>query len=99
MPEIESLKRVPCHCGGKAILRKRNDGYYDVFCSECTITTVCYKTAEAAVHNWNFTMAEKTAKVIDVGGEYVCGHCGMCMEGTWKYCPDCGAELEWELYG
>ncbi len=102
MPEIEELKRVPCNCGGKAILRKRIDGYYDVFCDDCTITTVLYKTPEAAVQAWNYTMGDRndrTAKVKaisnNLSGVGRC-ECGDFVSTVWTYCPNCGAKLIWD---
>ena len=95
MPEIEELKRLPCHCGGKAILRKRIDGNYDVFCKECMITTITYRTPEAAVQNWNFTMAERTAEVVEDYG-LSCKKCGMWLKRGFNYCPECGRKLIWD---
>lgn len=50
---------------------------------------------------------EPVAPVLQSGGNYVCGSCGMYTVGhqhpitgqnvkTWKYCPACGRKVRWE---
>lgn len=50
---------------------------------------------------------EPVAPVLQSGGNYVCGNCGMYTVGfmhpligesvkTWKYCPACGRKVRWE---
>lgn len=49
---------------------------------------------------------EPVAPVLQSGGNYVCGNCGMYTVGhqhpltgvdikTWKYCPACGRKVRW----
>lgn len=41
---------------------------------------------------------ERTAKVFGEDGDYwhVCADCDRSVDESWKYCPYCGARLEWE---
>ncbi len=50
---------------------------------------------------------EPVAPVLQSGGNYVCGNCGMYTVGymhpltgesvqTWKYCGKCGKKVKWE---
>lgn len=39
---------------------------------------------------------ERTAKVDVDDGDYYCGNCAQELGASYRYCPTCGATLEWE---
>ena len=40
--------------------------------------------------------AKRTAKVDVDGGDYYCGVCAQELPASYRYCPTCGARLEWK---
>ena len=86
-----------------------DDPTYLVECDECGISTNDYDTEAEAITAWNRVMGERTAKVIERDAsiiddrgykyqrsEYLCGNCKKKVIGGDKYCPHCGARLEWK---
>ena len=69
-------------------------------------STENYDTEEEAIEAWNRSMGEQAplAKVNEIATRSYCGECGerlddyddICGEPPIKYCPKCGAKLEWE---
>lgn len=39
---------------------------------------------------------ERTAKVDIDDGDYYCGNCAQELPASYRYCPTCGARLDWE---
>ena len=83
-----------------------------VMCTKCEIATNYYTNEAEAIQAWNRAMGKRTVKVelnplaedIVIGnttfkiGTHVIAECEC---GTWlrlgyKYCPNCGARLEWD---
>ncbi|MBQ6503196.1 MAG: Lar family restriction alleviation protein [Flexilinea sp.] len=69
MPEYPETKRVPCRCGGKALLgifestEITGGRVYIVICDDCKIRTDYYPEAEEAVKAWNRAMGAKDINV------------------------------------
>ena len=83
-------------------------------CEDCPYEDICYGYNEVELLG---TLArdvlallreqEPVAPVLQSGGNYVCGNCGMYTVGymhpligesvqTWKYCGSCGKKVRWE---
>ena len=102
----EELKPVRCGCGGKAVIYVTHwwGKCYVCECEECGTTTKPCDTEAEAVEAWNRAMGERTAKVNEIATRSYCGECGerlddyddICGEPPIKYCPMCGARLEWK---
>lgn len=80
-----------------------------VSCSKCHTSTVSFCGEQAksnAIEAWNKAMGERAplAKVNEIATRSYCGECGerlddyddICGEPPIKYCPMCGARLEWK---
>ena len=92
MPEYPETKRMPCRCGGKAVLliaeskQILGERVYSVFCEDCRIRTDYFPSAQEACEAWNKVMGDQTAVVINAHGNYdaeghpllVSGACGNC---------------------
>ena len=105
----KELKPVKCGCGGEAVIYVTHwwGECYVCECEECgTASRPCTTEAEA-ITVWNRAMGERTAKVkkfpvVCFDGAYIVlsGHCDcgavVFNDERNKYCPHCGAELEWE---
>ena len=101
-------KPVNCRCGGQSkvdtklvscapVERKR------VYCSKCYISTEWMKSEAEAVEVWNTAMDVKDINIptviiepftTDMNHVGYC-KCGYLVNAEWKYCPQCGARLEW----
>ena len=97
----EELKPVRCGCGAKAVLRTYGEPEtpYCIQCTSCGITTLGYATEAEAVEAWNRAMGERTAKAVKEDNICICDNCsGLILTpfASYKYCPECGAKLEWE---
>lgn len=106
----DELKPVKCGCGGEAVILYIGSPFspYIVKCKKCGVRTDEEDTEAEAVETWNRAMGiaeksstvERTAKVDELCGKWGKCECGADVfrpdtEG-WKYCPYCGARLEWE---
>ena len=107
-----SLKPVRCGCGGEAVLCESDkydsfDFTYMIYCKECGISSDVYDTEAEAIEAWNRAMSAKDINVHDKNTVIVepfttdMNHVGYCKCGylvnaEWKYCPHCGARLEWK---
>ena len=73
-----------------------------VMCGKCGIKTPYMNTEAEAITAWNRSMVGRlTAKVgyrkTKMGLSYRCCHCDNRIDNSCvKYCPYCGARLEWE---
>ena len=106
----DELKPVRCGCGGKAVaIGDADHNIYFVKCDKCWISTDLFHFKAEAIEAWNRAMGERTAKVIEhdasitddrgykyLRSEYLCENCKKKVIGGDKYCPNCGARLEWE---
>lgn len=96
---MDNIKPVHCGCGGEAKVIMLIPEVYAVECSKCYIRTGGPACTEAeAITAWNRAMSEQTAKVKML----LCGNChesnifDVVTRQHYKYCPSCGARLEWE---
>ena len=84
------------------------DGFdHTVYCSKCNIETQMYDTEAEAITAWNRAMGatdmnvgDKETVIIepfttDMNHVGYC-KCGYLVNAEWKYCPNCGAKLEWK---
>ena len=108
MPEYQETKRVPCRCGGKALLliaeskQILGNRVYSVICDNCRIRTDYFSTAEEACKCWNNVMAVQSTNVKNI--EHVrgypmegeCENCGIDVTDDGEYCPGCGRKLVWK---
>jgi hypothetical protein len=108
----ESLKPVCCGCGGEPVvghIEKTSylpkDRWY-IGCPKCDICTGLYDTEAEAIEAWNRRVAtdmnvgDKETVIIepfttDMNHVGYC-KCGYLVNAEWKYCPNCGAKLEWK---
>ena len=88
---------------------KEGVSYTDPICGKCPyreegVDCVPILAADALLL---LKAQETVAPVLQSGGNYVCGNCGMYTVGfmhpltgesvqTWKYCPACGRKVRWE---
>ena len=102
----EELKPVRCGCGGEAkTIQAFNKGWY-VYCPKCIMCGSFYSTEAEAITAWNRAMGatdmnvgDKETVIIepfttDMNHVGYC-KCGYLVNAEWKYCPNCGAKLEW----
>lgn len=93
----EKLKPCP-FCGGEAIrgiaCHVHEDYAFRVECRECKIVTPFYDTEAEAIEAWN-RRTERTAKVITEDNISICDNCSWVVFTGMKYCPSCGAKLDW----
>ena len=108
----EELKPVRCGCGGEAhyeAYENYNFGSYIahiMICDKCGMRTAEWPSEAEAIMAWNRAMSKQAplAKVNEIATRSYCGECGerlddyddICGEPPIKYCPMCGARLEWE---
>lgn len=98
----------PCpFCGGGPVLDYYTVGVWDesedrwnVTCDTCGITfEEGFNTRKEAVEAWNRRTVALRLSHVDGAGFGLIGHCHDCgtavMSNTWKFCPECGATLEW----
>ena len=102
---MSELKPCP-FCGGKARLNEYKDCeiWYEVWCDGCAVRTEQYENEDEAVKVWNHRV-ERTAKVVPMVKEILGGtetititSCELCKRDVtmWdRFCPNCGAKLEW----
>ena len=103
----DKLKPVHCGCGGEARIGKIYGDAWTVECTECGIQSGCYDTEAEAITAWNRAMGatdmnvgDKETVIIepfttDMNHVGYC-KCGYLVNAEWKYCPNCGAKLEWK---
>ena len=108
---IDELKLARCGCGGEAtvFLYETLSGHkeYLVICTKCGICIPSKSTETAAIQTWNRAMGVKDINVTnkdtviikpfttDMNHIGYC-KCGYLVNAEWKYCPHCGARLEWK---
>ena len=93
-------KPVKCGCGGEAqILHPSYTHCIVVMCGKCGIKTPYMNTEAEAITAWNLAIGERTAKVRHNGDYFFCAECreGVSLSnlGKDRYCPGCGAKLDW----
>ena len=100
-----ALKPVRCGCGGEPVvghIEKTSylpkDRWY-IGCPKCDICTGLYDTEDEVVEAWNRAMGAKDINIIepfttDMNHVGYC-KCGYLVNAEWKYCPNCGAKLDW----
>ena len=105
-------KLINCGCGGEAVtVPETRDGYISYYCTclQCNLNTDYYESPEKAATAWNKAMGVKDVNVFDKEIVIVepfttdMNHVGYCKCGylvnaEWKYCPLCGATLEWTAW-
>ena len=99
----DELKPCP-FCGSTRVsIMKLSDGKNKfAICMNCKATSNAAKKVEDVKYLWN-KRAERTAKVIELATRIYCDECGERIDdfdditpNKLKYCPNCGARLEWE---
>ena len=99
-------KPVNCGCGGKAIVNRNAPNWTVIYCEKCGIRLNNFDTEAEAITAWNIAMGAKDINISDKATVIIepfttdMNHVGYCMCGylvnaEWKYCPSCGAKLEW----
>jgi len=103
----ETLKPCP-FCGGEAFVHMLGNeiakGYY-IACDECGAKTIVFGYEAEAIEEWNRRVAtdmnvgDKETVIIepfttDMNHVGYC-KCGYLVNAEWKYCPNCGAKLDW----
>ena len=100
---------MKCGCGGEArvgIVYPDGICFYRVYCEKCRTQTDIQDTAAEAIEAWNKAMGAKNVNISDQETVIIepfttdMNHVGYCKCGylvnaEWKYCPSCGARLEW----
>lgn len=74
--------------------------FYYAECEHCGCSLGPAPSEEMLIENWNRrTAVALRLSHVDGAGFGLIGHCHDCgtavMSNTWKFCPECGATLEW----
>lgn len=81
--------------------------WHRVICRKCGTQTIAFYTEAEAITAWNTAMGAKDINIINKNTIIIepfttdMNHVGYCKCGylvnvEWKYCPHCGAKLEWK---
>lgn len=89
------IKPVKCGCGGEAIIYINGARQAKIYCEKCGIESNVFATKYEAITAWNRAMGERTAKVVTEDNISICDNCSWVVFTGMKYCPSCGAKLEW----
>ena len=99
-------KPVNCGCGGEPVVEKHQlyeeqiEDMFIVRCTKCDIQTSPEYKKEKAIETWNKAMGVRTAMVIKGSDGMTtvaaCEDCCTVVNIFDKYCPGCGARLEWK---
>lgn len=90
----------PCpFCGSDAIVWTQAGHAHYLQCYHCGGRIRPHIDKAEAIEAWNRRTTALRLSHVDGAGFGLIGHCHDCgtavMSSKWKYCPECGATLEW----